>query len=946
VKHPQKRKYPNLEIKEAKNLSILGLEILLLNLFNILPVKAATEEPVLSVVHSQENANQWTGITDRLQTIGVKYCVISLDSVRSMGDWGDRRILFLPNIETLTPTQAIALEEWMSKGGRLIASGPAGSLSAPGVRQLLRSLLGGYWGFSLSDLEEIKPAKTKLPGWANETALFGKVRGGVVIPNDMGVQSPAIWNSQDNPAAVVTTERSTFLGWRWGTDTASAAELDSAWLKTTVNYYLTAPAPSNRMKKIAGASESCSTTVATVERREDTGTRGRRDTAIQREVVAPTSDDVNFKGQMQLPRVSPSPLPRVSPSATAPQPRPLSVVKPPTSKEAIDQLEEAVRLDVVPNSNEPINQNQAIALQQELENLIGRVESANLAVLANAADLGETAENLGKIDVESIKQETLITSTTPGALATSQQQALEQAKVIAKNFPQLIAQKNYALARQQWLIAKRILWQQFPVDRRIAQPEIRAVWLDRATIVRAGSKAKLAEIFDRLAATGINTIFFETVNAGYTIYPSQVAKEQNPLIRGWDALADAVKLAHERDMELHAWVWTFAAGNQRHNEIINVNPNYPGPILAAHPDWANYDNQGNMIPAGQTKPFLDPANPQARQYLLKLYEEIVTRYDVDGLQLDYIRYPFQDPLAGRTYGYGKAARMHFQQLIGVDPMNISPSQPELWQKWTTFRTEQVDSFVAQLSKQLRQKRGNLILSVAVFPLPQTERIEKIQQNWEVWARRGDVDLIIPMTYALDTSRFQRLAQPWIASKQLGATLLVPGIRLLSLPTIGTFDQLQLVRDLPVSGYALFAAENFNDELQKLFISTQGKVESATTEPIPHRQPFQTAAIRYTALQREWKFVLQNEQLSMPAQTISDFNNQAEVLRTALNQLATAPSASKLLVARASLTRFQSQFRVLMKQEIKSNSYQVKVWENRLTTIERLLRYGERRIELR
>jgi uncharacterized lipoprotein YddW (UPF0748 family) len=937
VKHPQKRKYPNLEIKEAKNLSILGLEILLLNLFNILPVKAATEEPVLSVVHSQENANQWTGITDRLQTIGVKYCVISLDSVRSMGDWGDRRILFLPNIETLTPTQAIALEEWMSKGGRLIASGPAGSLSAPGVRQLLRSLLGGYWGFSLSDLEEIKPAKTKLPGWANETALFGKVRGGVVIPNDMGVQSPAIWDSQDNPAAVVTTERSTFLGWRWGTDTASAAELDSAWLKTTVNYYLTAPAPSNRMKKIAGASQSCSTSVVAV---GGQGGRGEKLTAtspVPR--VTPSSP----------PRVPASPPQSVSPppkTATAPQPRPLGVVKPPTSKEAIDQLEEAVRLDVVPNSNEPINQNQAIALQQELENLIGRVESANLAVLANAADLGETAENLGKIDVESLKQETLITSTTPGALATSQQQALEQAKVIAKNFPQLIAQKNYALARQQWLIAKRILWQQFPVDRRIAQPEIRAVWLDRATIVRAGSKAKLAEIFDRLAATGINTIFFETVNAGYTIYPSQVAKEQNPLIRGWDALADAVKLAHERDMELHAWVWTFAAGNQRHNEIINVNPNYPGPILAAHPDWANYDNQGNMIPAGQTKPFLDPANPQARQYLLKLYEEIITRYDVDGLQLDYIRYPFQDPLAGRTYGYGKAARMQFQQLIGVDPINISPSQPELWQKWTTFRTEQVDSFVAQLSKQLRQKRGNLILSVAVFPLPQTERIEKIQQNWEVWARRGDVDLIIPMTYALDTSRFQRLAQPWIASKQLGATLLVPGIRLLSLPTIGTFDQLQLVRDLPVSGYALFAAENFNDELQKLFISTQGKVESATTEPIPHRQPFQTAAIRYTALQREWKFVLQNEQLSMPAQTISDFNNQAEVLRTALNQLATAPSASKLLVARASLTRFQSQFRVLMKQEIKSNSYQVKVWENRLTTIERLLRYGERRIELR
>nr|MDZ8170097.1 family 10 glycosylhydrolase [Nostoc sp. CmiSLP01]MDZ8287400.1 family 10 glycosylhydrolase [Nostoc sp. ChiSLP01] len=933
-------------MKEAKKLLVLGLEILILNLFNILPVKAATEEPVLTVVHSQENANQWTGITDRLQTVGVKYCVISLDNVRSLADWGDRRILFLPNVETLTPSQAIALEEWMSKGGRLIASGPAGSLSAPGVRQLLRSLLGGYWGFSLSGTEEIKPAKTKLPGWANETALFGKVRGGVVIPNDMGTESPAIWDSKDNPAAVVTTERSTFLGWRWGTDTASAAELDSAWLKTTVNYYLTAPAPSNRMKKIEGASQTCSTSVVAVGGQrgrgaEEQGSRGEKLTATSPVPRVPASSP---------PRVPASSPPRVSPrppkTATAPQPRPLPVVKPPVSQEAIDQLEEAVRLDVVPNSNEPINQNEAIALQQELENLIGRVESANLAVSANFNEVGKASENLGKIDVESVKQQTLITSTRPGALATSKEQALEQAKGIAKNIPQLIAQKNYALARQQWLIAKRILWQQFPVDRRLAQPEIRAVWLDRGTIVRAGSKAGLAEIFDRLAATGINTVFFETVNAGYTIYPSQVAKEQNPLIRGWDPLADAVKLAHERDMELHAWVWTFAAGNQRHNEIINVNPNYPGPVLAAHPDWANYDNLGNMIPVGQSKPFLDPANPEVRQYLLKLYEEIVTRYDVDGLQLDYIRYPFQDPLAGRTYGYGKAARAQFQQLAGVDPMNISPAQPQLWQKWTTFRTEQVDSFVAQLSKQLRQKRGNLILSVAVFPLPQTERVEKIQQNWEIWARRGDVDLIVPMTYALETSRFQRLAQPWIASKQLGATLLVPGIRLLSLPTIGAFDQLQLVRDLPVSGYALFAAENFNNELQKLFINTQGRAQSTTTEPIPHRQPFQTAAIRYTALQREWKFVLQNQGLPMPAQTISDFNNQAEVLRTALNQLATAPSASKLLVARASLTRFQSQFRVLMKEEIKSNSYQVRVWENRLATIERLLRYGERRVELR
>ncbi|MEH2064067.1 MAG: family 10 glycosylhydrolase [Nostoc sp.] len=917
-KHHQKA---NSQIKKA-GLLILSFNFLILNNFNILPVTAATEEPVLSVVYGQENANQWRGISDRLQATGVKYCVVSLNDVKSGADWGDRRVLFLPNIETLTPTQAIALEDWMSKGGRLIASGPVGSLSSPGVRQLLRSLLGGYWGFSLSDTEQIKPTKTNIPEWANQAGLFGKVRGGVVIPNDMGTESPAVWNSKDNPAAVVTTEHSTFLGWRWGIDTASTAELDNAWLKTTVNYYLTASAPSNRNKKIVGGSQSCSTTVAAAP-------------SVQRSSYPPSS---------------PSSPPQI---AIAPIPRPLPIVKPPSSQEAIDQLEQKVRLDVAPNSNEPIDNNQAIALQQELENLIGRVESANLAVLADAANVGEaisedkhSSRHPRNSSPQSVKdQPTLLASTKLGALVMTREQALAQARVITKNLPLLIAQKNYALARQQWLVAKTNLWQQFPIDQRLAQPEIRAVWLDRGTIVRAGSKAGLSEIFDRLAQAGINTVFFETVNAGYTIYPSQVAKEQNPLIRGWDPLAEAVKLAHERDMELHAWVWTFAAGNQRHNQILNLNPDYPGPVLAAHPDWANYDNLGKMIPVGQTKPFFDPANPEVRQYLLKLFEEIVTRYNVDGLQLDYIRYPFQDPSAGRTYGYGKAARAQFQQLTGVDPINISPSQADLWQKWTTFRTDQIDSFVAQVSQQLRQKQPNLILSVAVFPLPEQERIQKIQQNWETWARRGDVDLIVPMTYALDTSRFQRLAQPWIASKQLGATLLVPGIRLLSLPTIGAFDQLQLVRDLPVSGYALFAADNFNNDLQKLFTSTQGRVQSTKSEPIPHRQPFQTAAIRYTALQREWKFVFQNEQLQRPAQTISDFNNQAEVLRSALNQLAASPSASKLLVAKASLTRFQSQFRVLMSQELKSNSYQVKVWENRLLTIERLLRYGERRVQL-
>lgn len=915
----QEERFKKLKLK-IKNASsfIVNFNLLIFHGLAILPAMAAPEEPVLSVVHSQENANQWSGITNRLQAAGVNYCVIPLADVRSAADWGQRRVLLLPNIETLNPAQVIALEEWMSNGGRLIATGPVGSLSSPGVRQLLRSLVGGYWGFSLQETQQLQPSKNKNQEWANQNQLFGKVRGGVVIPDDLGSQSAALWNTQDSPAAVVTTERSTFFGWRWGVDAAATAELDNAWLKAALNRYLTGPG-NRRIKKVEGGSPNCSTSVV----------------ALSQKSTPPQTPRLT---QAPPPAITPSPPPAITPPSTPNQFKPVTRITPPRSDEAIDQLEQSVRLDVAPNSNAPINSSEAIALQQELENLIGRVESAHLAASSanNDQEISTNSQSLKE------QQNQLISSTSGGGIV-SLNQTLSRAREVAKNLPQLIAQKNYALARQQWLSAKTSLWKQFPVDRRLAQPEIRSVWLDRGTIVRAGSEAGLAEIFDRLAQAGINTVFFETVNASYTIYPSQVAPQQNPLIRGWDPLAAAVKLAHGRGMELHAWVWVFAAGNQRHNEILNQSPNYPGPVLAANPDWANYDNRGNMIPVGQNKPFFDQANPELRQYLINLYTEIVTRYNVDGLQLDYIRYPFQDPAAGRIYGYGKAARAQFQQQTGVDPLNISPSDRDLWHKWTVFRTQQVDSFVSAVSQQLRQKRPNLILSVAVFPLPEIERIQKLQQHWEVWARRSDIDLIVPMTYALDTPRFQRLAQPWIKSKQLGSSLLIPGIRLLSLPTIGAFDQLQLVRDLPVSGYALFAAENLNNEINKVLSNTQGRLQPTTVEPIPHRQPFQTAVARYTSLQREWKFVLQNDQMRMSAATIGEFNTQAQALETALNQLATSPSASQLIVARGTLTRFQTQFRAWMSQEMIENPYQVKVWENRLTIIDRLLRYGEGRL---
>lgn len=105
------------ETKKA-GLFILKVQFLIFYLFSCLPVAAqTTSQPVISVVQTPDNTNQWTGIANRLQATGVKYCVIPLESVKTSADFGNRPVLFLPNVETLTPAQALDLEEWMSKGG-------------------------------------------------------------------------------------------------------------------------------------------------------------------------------------------------------------------------------------------------------------------------------------------------------------------------------------------------------------------------------------------------------------------------------------------------------------------------------------------------------------------------------------------------------------------------------------------------------------------------------------------------------------------------------------------------------------------------------------------------------------------------------------------------------------------------------------------------------------
>ncbi|MEM8779296.1 MAG: family 10 glycosylhydrolase [Cyanobacteria bacterium P01_G01_bin.49] len=849
----------------------------------------------VGVVKSPENDHQWASIRNRLLATGIQFCIIEAKDWDDSLDLRDLRVLFLPNVEQITGLQAQALEEWMGQGGRLIVSGPTGNLAESEVKTQLRSLFGAYWGYSNSAPSTLRIQDTAQLPLVNPSNLSATFIGGVIIPSAINAQPAAVWLTEGKPPGVVVNEDTIFLGWRWGVDGVASAAFDTSWLQTTLNRY---------------------------------GINVNNQLVVRSSTDIPLCNATTPNTGNPLPILPPEYVPNSQPPAT-PVPSPESSLPSETliSDRGSSQFSHPVISPPIPS----IGPQQRQTMTEELQGLIARFESTLLAAQANGNPILEASS-------EQLKDQPQ-PSLTP-SLRQSQQTLIE-AKQSLVTFQQLLNQQQYDQARQVWLKARRNLWDNYPTDHQLAQPEVRAMWLDRKTLVATRSEAELGVVFDRMAEAGINTVFIETVNASYPIYPSRVAPEQNPLTKGWDPLKAAVKLAHERHMEIHAWVWLFAAANQGHNKVLEQPADYLGPVLSRNPDWGIMDQDGNYFDKGPQfkKAFLDPANPRVRKYLLSLLSEIATNYDVDGIQLDYIRYPFQQPNVNQTFGYSKSSRYLFKEMTGVDPTEISPSD-QLWNQWTGFRVHQIDSFVATISTYLKAKRPDLIISASVFPIERRDRLFRLQQNWEEWMRQGWVDMIVLMTYAADTGNLEERTKAAFDESLPKSSLVIPGLRLLKVPDPVTIDQLQLIRNMPIGGFALFATENLTPSLQTRLSRTQA---SQVPQPLPYRQPFQAAIGRYQGLQKEWRFLLEKQQLMIAKNNLNSWSEKEEKLAFTLEQLATNPSLQTLATARQALEQFQQQFPSWMNEHQRRHPYQVQVWENRLQTLDKLLAYGERKV---
>ncbi|MCK7504629.1 MAG: family 10 glycosylhydrolase [Desulfobacterales bacterium] len=128
--------------------------------------------------------------------------------------------------------------------------------------------------------------------------------------------------------------------------------------------------------------------------------------------------------------------------------------------------------------------------------------------------------------------------------------------------------------------------------------------------------------------------------------------------------------------------------------------------------------------------------------MISLLEEIVSKYNVDGIQLDYIRYPFQKP--SYLMGFNPAGRQKFEIESGLKLDKIDSNLIKTWNIW---KAKQVSRFVQEASVKLQRIKPDIKISAAVFGGDRESRMTSIQQEWELWTQNGWVDILNPMIYA-------------------------------------------------------------------------------------------------------------------------------------------------------------------------------------------------------
>lgn len=258
--------------------------------------------------------------------------------------------------------------------------------------------------------------------------------------------------------------------------------------------------------------------------------------------------------------------------------------------------------------------------------------------------------------------------------------------------------------------------------------ELRGTWFAWAG-ADVPTKAEITEQMEALAAAHFNLVYFDVWRYGYPYYQSQVFEDVTgittdpALPEGRDILMEAIAEAHRVGLQLEAW---FEFG-------FVASVGYNDHVWEALPEWFAMKQNGSTDFEWGFK-WLSHCNRDAQEFLISLCTEVARNYDVDGIELDRIRYP------GLDCGYDSATvALYASEHNGNEPPTFTANAG--WMRW---RADKLTAFMADCYDSVKAVNPDLMVSNA--PIVYSYGYTNFCQDWRPWINDGYLDNVAPQVY--------------------------------------------------------------------------------------------------------------------------------------------------------------------------------------------------------
>ncbi|WP_413162357.1 glycoside hydrolase family 10 protein [Capilliphycus salinus ALCB114379] len=351
--------------------------------------------------------------------------------------------------------------------------------------------------------------------------------------------------------------------------------------------------------------------------------------------------------------------------------------------------------------------------------------------------------------------------------------------------------------------------------------EIRGVWLTNIDSDVLLSATSVVEAIDSLSQLKFNTLYPVVWNRGYTQFPSQVMKriidlelDPAPGLAGRDVLQEIITQAKAKSMSVMPW---FEFGFMVPQD---------SKLLQSRPNWITTNQEGIPFVKEDDKfrVWLNPFNPQVQQFILDLVVEVVTKYDVNGIQFDdHFGLPVE-------LGYDEFTTQLYQRENGGQLPPTDPNDPD-WVKW---RADKITDFMMRLFWVVKDYKPNCIISLS--PNPKSYAYDKYLQDWPSWERYGFVEELVLQVYRNDPKAFKADLE---AAEVLDAKVNIPvaigiltGLKNQPVQLSTVKDQIAESRRRKFAGVSFF----FYETLKSLTATEEGKTAFVALFPDTIERP--------------------------------------------------------------------------------------------------------------